>query len=259
MLDAGAVQRRAAVTVTAAHAERVEKLAAELGVRGAASNLEARAIGADLVLLAVKPQQVAPVLSSARAQRRAADQSLISVAASQSTALHREALDHPVPVIRAMPNTPALLKQGMTARRPGTHATPDHLEIARSISGAVGRTVTLDEKHMDAVTGLSASGPAFIYIIIESLAEGGSRSACRATSRPSSPRADRARLGRDGARDRRAPGQAQGPGHDARGLHHRRHPRASGGRRAARHAHQGGGARHAARRGSCSRTDEGGI
>ena len=170
LIDAGVV-RANRVTVTAAHAERVEKLAADLGVRGAASNLEAT-IGADLVLLAVKPQQVALVLSEIRGALKP-PQILISVAASVSTAFIEKHLDHAVPVIRAMPNTPALLKQGMTAVAPGTHATPNHLEIARSIFGAVGRTVTLDEKHMDAVTGLSASGPAFIYIIIESLAEGG--------------------------------------------------------------------------------------
>jgi pyrroline-5-carboxylate reductase len=170
LIDAGVV-RASRVTVTAAHAERVEKLAADLGVRGAASNLEAT-IGADLVLLAVKPQQVALVLSEIRSALKP-PQILISVAASVSTAFIEKHLDHPVPVIRAMPNTPALLKQGMTAVAPGTHATSNHLEIARSIFAAVGRTVTLDEKHMDAVTGLSASGPAFIYIIIESLAEGG--------------------------------------------------------------------------------------
>jgi pyrroline-5-carboxylate reductase len=170
LLDAGAV-KPGRVTVTAAHAERVEKLAGDLGVRGAASNLEA-VIGADLVLLAVKPQQVAQVLSEIRGALKP-PQLLISVAASVSTAFIEKHLEHPVPVIRAMPNTPALLKQGMTAVSAGKHATTNHLEIARSIFGAVGRTVTLDEKHMDAVTGLSASGPAFIYIVIESLAEGG--------------------------------------------------------------------------------------
>ncbi|HEY2955332.1 MAG TPA: pyrroline-5-carboxylate reductase [Candidatus Eisenbacteria bacterium] len=170
LLDAGAV-KAARVTVTAAHAERVDKLRSDLGVRGAASNLEA-VRGADLVLLAVKPQQV-PVVLAEIGGALAPPQILISVAASVSTAFIEKHLEHAVPVIRAMPNTPALLKRGMTAVSPGAHAKPEHLEIARSIFGAVGRTVTVDEKHMDAVTGLSASGPAFIYIVIESLAEGG--------------------------------------------------------------------------------------
>ena len=170
LLDAGVIQKER-VVVTAAHAERVQKLRDELGVSGAASNPEA-VRGADLVLLAVKPQQVALVLTEVRAAIKP-PQMLISVAASVSTGFIEKHLDHPVPVIRAMPNTPALLKHGMTGISPGTHASREHLEIARSIFGAVGRTVTVDEKHMDAVTGLSASGPAFIYIIIESLAEAG--------------------------------------------------------------------------------------
>jgi pyrroline-5-carboxylate reductase len=170
LLDAG-VLRADRVVVTAAHEERVAKLSESLGVRGARSNLEA-VRGADLVLLAVKPQQVPVVLKEIRAALEPG-QLLISVAASVSTAFIEKHLDHPVPVVRAMPNTPALLKRGMTAISPGKHAKPEHTALARSIFSAVGRTVTLDEKHMDAVTGLSASGPAFIYIVIESLAEGG--------------------------------------------------------------------------------------
>jgi len=72
-----------------------------------------------------------------------------------------------------MPNTPASVDCGMTAICGGTHASAHHLEVARTMFDAVGRTIVLDEKHMDAVTGLSASGPAFAYIILESLAEGG--------------------------------------------------------------------------------------
>ena len=170
LLDAGAI-RASQVTVTAAHEERVAKLRESLGVGAAASNREA-ARGADLVLVAVKPQQVPVVLAEIRDVLEPR-QLLISVAASVSTAFIEKHLDRPVPVVRAMPNTPALLKRGMTGIAPGTHARKEHLELARSIFSAVGRVLTLDEKHMDAVTGLSASGPAFIYIVIESLAEGG--------------------------------------------------------------------------------------
>src|SRR5438034_9128398 len=70
-----------------------------------------------------------------------------------------------------MPNTPAAVGCGMTAICQGTHAGTGHLEIARSMFDAVGLTIVLDEKHMDAVTGLSASGPAFAYIILESRSE----------------------------------------------------------------------------------------
>jgi pyrroline-5-carboxylate reductase len=78
-----------------------------------------------------------------------------------------------VPVIRAMPNTPCQLKKGMTGIAPGSNAGREHVALAKFIFDAVGRTVVADEKHMDAITGLSASGPAYIYIIIESLAEAG--------------------------------------------------------------------------------------
>jgi pyrroline-5-carboxylate reductase len=79
----------------------------------------------------------------------------------------------PVPVVRAMPNTPCVLNAGMTGLCVGTHATAEHKKIAESIFQCVGRTVFVDESLMDGVTGLSASGPAYLYVIIESLAEAG--------------------------------------------------------------------------------------
>jgi pyrroline-5-carboxylate reductase len=159
------------VVVTAGHPERVAELAREVGVRGAASNAEA-ARGASVVILSVKPQTVAGVLAELRGVLEPT-QILVSVAASVSTAFIEKHLDAPVPVIRAMPNTPALIRAGMTALAPGRAATRDHLEAALHLFRPLGRTLRVDEKHMDAVTALSASGPAFIYIVIESLAEGG--------------------------------------------------------------------------------------
>jgi len=98
---------------------------------------------------------------------------LISVAASVSTRFIEGLLDQPIPVIRTMPNTPCLIKQGMTAIAAGKHANAHHMQQARNIFDSIGRSLILDEKHMDAVTGLSASGPAFVYIIIESFIEAG--------------------------------------------------------------------------------------
>ena len=72
-----------------------------------------------------------------------------------------------------MPNTPCLIKQGMSAIAVGKHATSEHVGHAQKIFDAIGRSLIVDEKHMDAVTGLSASGPAFVYIIIESFVEAG--------------------------------------------------------------------------------------
>jgi pyrroline-5-carboxylate reductase len=160
------------------HAERAAELAKELGVAVTTDNREA-VKGADIVLLTVKPQTVAEVLQEI-APEIGADALLVSVAASVPTGFVEQQLtaakgdEHDkIAVVRAMPNTPAAVDCGMTAICGGTHASTHHLELARAMFDAVGRTIVLDEKHMDAVTGLSASGPAFAYIILESLAEAG--------------------------------------------------------------------------------------
>jgi pyrroline-5-carboxylate reductase len=157
--------------VTAAHKDRPARLVKDLGVRSAATNREA-VQGAGLVIVSVKPPQVGAVLDDIRGAVEPS-QLLVSVAAAVGTAFIESKLRGPIPVVRAMPNTPALIRKGMTAIAPGSHARDEHLAIARGVFEAVGRVVAVDEKHMDAITGLSASGPAFIYIVIESLAEGG--------------------------------------------------------------------------------------
>ncbi|MFZ0917447.1 MAG: pyrroline-5-carboxylate reductase, partial [Candidatus Udaeobacter sp.] len=166
------------VTATVKHAERAAALAKELGVAVTTDNREA-VKGADIILLTVKPQTVAEVLQEI-ATEIAPQTLLVSVAASVPTGFVEQQLaaatggkPEEVTVVRAMPNTPAAVGCGMTAICGGSHVSPDNLEIAQSMFDAVGRTIVLDEKHMDAVTGLSASGPAFAYIILESLAEAG--------------------------------------------------------------------------------------
>jgi pyrroline-5-carboxylate reductase len=166
------------VTATVRHAERAAALAKELGIAVTTDNRKA-VKGADVILLTVKPQTVAEVLQEI-APEIGAKSLLVSVAASVPTGFVEQQLaaasgdkHDNVAVVRAMPNTPAAVGCGMTTICGGTHANQDHLEIARNMFNAVGRTIVLDEKHMDAVTGLSASGPAFVYIILESLAEAG--------------------------------------------------------------------------------------
>jgi pyrroline-5-carboxylate reductase len=165
------------VAATVRHAERATALTSELGVPVGTDNRKA-VRGTDIILLTVKPQTVAEVLREI-ALEISAQTLLVSVAASVPTSYLEQQLAatcgelNEVPVVRAMPNTPAAVGCGMTAICRGAHAGQDHLEIARSMFDPVGRTVVLDEKHMDAVTGLSASGPAFAYIILESLAEAG--------------------------------------------------------------------------------------
>ena len=170
LLDGGGIEPRR-VVVTAAHRDRPERLAEALGVTVGASNREA-VRDAGLVILSVKPQQVPAVLDEIGGGLDPR-QLVISVAASVGTTFIEARLRGPIPVVRAMPNMPALIKRGMTAIAPGSHAREEHLALARRVFDSVGRTVVVDERHMDAITGLSASGPAFIYIVIESLAEGG--------------------------------------------------------------------------------------
>jgi pyrroline-5-carboxylate reductase len=159
------------VEATVAHQPRADYLAEKYGVKAHTDNSKAVA-GADLVLIVLKPQQVKGFLQQVKKKLRK-DAVIISAAASVTTSLIERELGHPARVVRAMPNTPCLIRHGMTAIAAGKHATADDVKLAEQIFSSMGRTVVVDEKHMDAITGLSASGPAYVYMIIESLAEGG--------------------------------------------------------------------------------------
>jgi len=159
------------IQATLAHADRAESLAAKFNVAASTDNVQA-ASGADIVLIGVKPPGV-PALLSEIAPSLKPEAIVISFAASVTTKAMEAALGRPIAVIRAMPNTPSLLGAGITALSAGAHVSQEQLSLAQQMFATVGLTVTVDEKHMDAVTGLSASGPAFIYIILESLAEAG--------------------------------------------------------------------------------------
>jgi pyrroline-5-carboxylate reductase len=159
------------VTATVKHEEKAATLAKQLGATVTTDNRTA-ARGADIILLGVKPQVVGDVLK-AIAPELGEKTLVISVAASVPTSYIEQHAGPAVPVIRAMPNTPSAVGCGMTGICGGSHATAAHLQTALSMFDTVGRTVVVDEKNMDAVTGLSASGPAYAYIILESLAEAG--------------------------------------------------------------------------------------
>jgi len=159
------------VTATVKHGEKAAALVKELGVSVTSDNRKA-VKDADIVLLGLKPQTVADVLKEI-APELGKDTLVISVAASVPTSYLEQHLGERAAVVRAMPNTPSAVGCGMTGICRGAHSGAEHLEMARAMFDAVGRTVVVDEKNMDAVTGLSASGPAFAYIILESLAEAG--------------------------------------------------------------------------------------
>jgi len=161
----------AQVEATVAHQPRADFLAQKHGVKAHTNNKQAVS-GANLVLICLKPQQVAGFLGETKTHLRR-DTVIISAAASVTTAMIERELGHAARVVRAMPNTPCLIRQGMTAIAAGKHATERDVLLAREIFSSMGRTVIVDEKHMDAITAVSASGPAYVYMMIESLAEGG--------------------------------------------------------------------------------------
>jgi pyrroline-5-carboxylate reductase len=156
---------------TVSHAEKAQALSIQWGVDVSTNNLEA-AGKADLILLGVKPFQVPDLLAEIK-PALSKDKTILSIAASVKTRSIEEAAGVDLAVIRAMPNTPSMLGAGAAALCRGRFVSPAQMELAERIFETVGRTVTVDEKHMDAVTGLSGSGPAYIYIIIEALAEAG--------------------------------------------------------------------------------------
>jgi pyrroline-5-carboxylate reductase len=131
--------------------------------------------GADVVLLCTKPKQATQVVEEL-AQAGALDHGplLVSIAAGVWTSqLEAAAGDSGLRVVRAMPNTPCLIGHGMVVLSPGSQASEADLDIAETMFRPLGRVTRLDEEHMNAVTGLSGSGPAFVYVIIEALSEGG--------------------------------------------------------------------------------------
>lgn len=159
------------IFATVHHPERAQALSAQFGIEVTTDNLAA-AQQADVILLGVKPIQVPGVIEQIK-PALSPDKLVLSFAASVTTRSIEDAAGHDLGAIRAMPNTPAMLAAGITALCGGRFVTEEQMAIAQRIFQTVGRTVVVDEKHMDAVTGLSGSGPAFLYIIIEALAEAG--------------------------------------------------------------------------------------
>ncbi|WP_059010832.1 pyrroline-5-carboxylate reductase [Streptomyces specialis] len=168
MLRAG--RAPAALLVTARRAERAQALRARYGVDGV-GNAEA-AKTADFLILAVKPQDMGTLLDELAAHIPA-DRLVISAAAGITTDFVESRLTPGTPVVRVMPNTPALVDQAMSVISGGTHATQDHLAHAEAIFGGVGKTLRLPESQQDAATALSGSGPAYFYYLVEAMTDAG--------------------------------------------------------------------------------------
>ncbi len=159
------------VSASVRRAERAEKLSEKLGINATTNSVEAASAG-DIVLLCVKPQTASELLSDPALRDALAGKVLISICAGVRLAQFDEWLPE-TSLLRAMPNTPSIIQQGMTVVSPGPRASDEHTAIAVRIFEGVGRVRVLEEKHLDAVTGLSGSGPAFICVMIESLSDGG--------------------------------------------------------------------------------------
>jgi pyrroline-5-carboxylate reductase len=159
------------ILVTDISSDRLEYLNKTYGVMPQKSNPDA-ARGADVVVLSVKPQVIERVLADIAP---AVDESklVISIAAGINIDKIEKALPGKSRVIRVMPNTPALVLAGAAALAGGRNATSGDLALARGIFNAVGRAVIVEEKLMDAVTGLSGSGPAYVFMIIDALSDAG--------------------------------------------------------------------------------------
>lgn len=151
--------------------QRLEALTSEHGIVTTESNAELTS-WASVVVIAVKPQVIAAALAPV-ARNWSTAKALVSVAAGVPIDTFEQVLPGDARVVRAMPNTASTVLAGATAVAGGSHATDQDLVHAKLLFDAVGRTVVLEEKHLDAVTGLSGGGPGYVMLMIEALADGG--------------------------------------------------------------------------------------
>ncbi len=151
--------------------EALAELKKKWGIRTTTDNTDAAA-GADVVILAIKPQVCAQVLSELASVIKPA-QLIVSLMAGITTKTIAQKLGQACPVVRAMPNTPCLVDAGATAIAAGAHAHDNDLALAERIFSSVGKVVILPESAMDAVTGLSGTGPVYIFMVIEAMIDGG--------------------------------------------------------------------------------------
>jgi pyrroline-5-carboxylate reductase len=152
------------------HEEAAAQLAAETGSQALQTNAELTHVS-DVLLLCVKPQDAAPVLKSLRPLL--AGKLVVSIAAGISLASLQEAAGTGVRLVRVMPNTPALVNRAASAYALGATAMEEDAELVEKLFGAVGVVCGVKEGLLDAVTGLSGSGPAYGFLFIEALADGG--------------------------------------------------------------------------------------
>lgn len=159
------------VAVSERYAARATEISERYGVRAADGNAKV-ASRADVVVVAVKPNDVAAALAEISPALRPGTV-VVSVAAGLPTAFLEARLPAGTPVVRVMPNTPAVIGQGASAVCPGSSATPEHLDLVEGLLAATGLVLRVAERDMDAVTAISGSGPAYVFYLVDALAEAG--------------------------------------------------------------------------------------
>jgi pyrroline-5-carboxylate reductase len=159
------------IVATARHQERIDELSKRYGIEGTLDNVAA-VEGAQVVVIAVKPQDIEGLLGDVGAALDSS-QTVLSIAAAIPTELIERHMGDGVPVVRAMPNAPVTVHEGMAGVTGGAHATEEHVALAEEVLGSVGRSVRVDEAYMDAVTAVSGSGPAYFALLAESMIEAG--------------------------------------------------------------------------------------
>jgi len=158
------------LVITERRAERAAELTEKYGVR-VLDNAEAAAL-ADTLVLVVKPQDMGGLLGEIH-DHVAEGNLVVSLAAGITTTYLESRLPQGRPVVRVMPNTPALVDQGMAAVSAGAHCDPEHLQEAQALLAATGKVLEVPEKLQDAVTAISGSGPAYIFYVVEAMIEAG--------------------------------------------------------------------------------------
>lgn len=169
VIRAGLVEKKQ-VMASEPRDEARELLAQELGIKATADNREVCDF-ADVIILAVKPQ-VVPIVLDEVSNKIGKNKIVVSIAAGVPTSQIEARLEPGARVIRVMPNTPCIVGAAASAYAPGEHASQKDLDQVGMILGSVGLAVPVEERHLDAVTGLSGSGPAYVFLFMESLVEG---------------------------------------------------------------------------------------
>ena len=169
----GKLSKPESVRATDISAARLEILKDRYEIQVGNQNLDA-VLWADVIILCVKPQVINDVLAEIQSSL-SEKQLVISVAAGVSISRIQDIIGQTIPLVRAMPNTPAVIQEGVTALAGCRDLSLERLSVAQKIFESVGQVVVVDETLMDAVTGLSGSGPAYVYLAIEALIDGGVR------------------------------------------------------------------------------------